>query len=233
MVLAHLPRNPPGWGTMLVNTISTRSGLLTVKRFRAQKIHGRSLLDTNAPPRHADGSGPPLGPDSHHPGRPFAVQSAHALGSPSRRHHRHGLGHPPGARYRISAWARLIAGDNAVGPVTHFDASSFATNFAAEVKRLRPRRTHDPGWPHRTTQAGVGTQYRPRRRRPGVASGRARRARAPRPRGTQSPPHRHVPRRRRGLARLRQLRRAPTSPAGTDPRHDRRRRLGRWPPTSA
>jgi 3-oxoacyl-[acyl-carrier-protein] synthase II len=31
-------------------------------------------------------------------------------------------------------WARLLAGENAVGPVTRFDASTFATNFAAQVK---------------------------------------------------------------------------------------------------
>jgi 3-oxoacyl-[acyl-carrier-protein] synthase II len=31
-------------------------------------------------------------------------------------------------------WSRLLAGDNAIAPVTHYDASTFATNFAAEVK---------------------------------------------------------------------------------------------------
>ena len=30
------------------------------------------------------------------------------------------------------AWSRILAGDSAVGPVTRFDASTFATNFAAE-----------------------------------------------------------------------------------------------------
>jgi len=33
-----------------------------------------------------------------------------------------------------SAWARLLRGDTGIGPVTRFDASTFATNFAAEVK---------------------------------------------------------------------------------------------------
>lgn len=33
-----------------------------------------------------------------------------------------------------ATWRRLLAGDNAFGPVTRFDAASFATNFAAEVK---------------------------------------------------------------------------------------------------
>lgn len=31
-------------------------------------------------------------------------------------------------------WARLVKGDNAFGPITRFDASTFATNFAAEVR---------------------------------------------------------------------------------------------------
>lgn len=34
-------------------------------------------------------------------------------------------------------WSRLLRGDSAVGPVTRFDASSFATNFAAEVRDFR------------------------------------------------------------------------------------------------
>lgn len=33
-----------------------------------------------------------------------------------------------------SVWSRLLAGDNAVGQITKFDASTFATNFGAEVK---------------------------------------------------------------------------------------------------
>lgn len=33
-----------------------------------------------------------------------------------------------------SVWARLLRGDSAVGPVTRYDASTFATSFAAEVK---------------------------------------------------------------------------------------------------
>ncbi|MBZ0172666.1 MAG: beta-ketoacyl-[acyl-carrier-protein] synthase II, partial [Phycisphaerales bacterium] len=35
-----------------------------------------------------------------------------------------------------SVWSRLLAGDNAVGPITKFDASTFATNFGAEVKNF-------------------------------------------------------------------------------------------------
>ena len=33
-----------------------------------------------------------------------------------------------------AVWKRLLAGDSGIGPVTRFDASTFSTNFAAEVK---------------------------------------------------------------------------------------------------
>src|SRR5262245_40731244 len=33
-----------------------------------------------------------------------------------------------------AAWSRLLAGETGIGPVTRFDATTFATNFAAEVK---------------------------------------------------------------------------------------------------
>src|SRR5882757_9051776 len=33
-----------------------------------------------------------------------------------------------------SVWARLLKGDSGVGQVSHFDASTFKTNFAAEVR---------------------------------------------------------------------------------------------------
>ncbi len=36
-----------------------------------------------------------------------------------------------------SVWARLIAAECAIGPVTHYDAATFATNFAAEVRDFR------------------------------------------------------------------------------------------------
>ena len=39
------------------------------------------------------------------------------------------LGHDP-----ESLWRRLLAGESAVGPVTRYDASTFPTNFAAEVR---------------------------------------------------------------------------------------------------
>jgi 3-oxoacyl-[acyl-carrier-protein] synthase II len=38
-----------------------------------------------------------------------------------------------------SVWRRLLAGESAVGPVTHFAAKTFATNFAAEVRGYDPR----------------------------------------------------------------------------------------------
>jgi 3-oxoacyl-[acyl-carrier-protein] synthase II len=36
-----------------------------------------------------------------------------------------------------SVWTKLLSGVSAVGPVTRFDASTFATNFAAEVRGFR------------------------------------------------------------------------------------------------
>jgi 3-oxoacyl-[acyl-carrier-protein] synthase II len=41
-------------------------------------------------------------------------------------------------------WSRLLSGENAIGPVTRFDASTFATNFAAEVKNFDLSRHLDP-----------------------------------------------------------------------------------------
>ncbi|MBX3387012.1 MAG: beta-ketoacyl-[acyl-carrier-protein] synthase family protein [Phycisphaeraceae bacterium] len=36
-----------------------------------------------------------------------------------------------------SVWARLLAGESGMGPVTRFEAATFKTNFAAEVKGFR------------------------------------------------------------------------------------------------
>src|SRR5437762_2794970 len=36
-----------------------------------------------------------------------------------------------------TVWARLLEGRNSVGPVTHFEASTWSTSFAAEVKGFR------------------------------------------------------------------------------------------------
>lgn len=45
-----------------------------------------------------------------------------------------GLVCPVGANVDY-AWAQLLASKSGAGPITHFDASSFATRFACEVKR--------------------------------------------------------------------------------------------------
>jgi 3-oxoacyl-[acyl-carrier-protein] synthase II len=57
-----------------------------------------------------------------------------------------------------SAWARILAGETAIGPVTHFDASTFATNFAAEVKDFNLDRLL-PGGSSRHPYAGPNSQY--------------------------------------------------------------------------
>ncbi len=57
-----------------------------------------------------------------------------------------------------SAWPRLLGGESAVGAVTRYDASSFATNFAAEVRGF-DLGAHLPGaLAARHAQAGIGTQ---------------------------------------------------------------------------
>jgi len=56
-----------------------------------------------------------------------------------------------------AVWTRLLRGDNAVGPVTRFDASTFATNFAAEVRNFRLADTmKDTG---RFANVATGTQF--------------------------------------------------------------------------
>lgn len=58
-----------------------------------------------------------------------------------------------------AAWGRLLAGENAIGPVTRYDASTFATNFAAEVKGFDlAAHFDDPALVARHAQAGIGTQ---------------------------------------------------------------------------
>lgn len=55
-------------------------------------------------------------------------------------------------------WRRLLAGESAVGPVTRFDASTFATNFAAEVKGFDLRTIiGDAAEGH--AGAGLGTRF--------------------------------------------------------------------------
>lgn len=65
-----------------------------------------------------------------------------------------------------AVWNRLLKGETAVGPVTHFDASTFKTNFAAEVRgfRLEDFAGDSPGLvPLRgglAAHAGAGTSTR-------------------------------------------------------------------------
>jgi 3-oxoacyl-[acyl-carrier-protein] synthase II len=57
-----------------------------------------------------------------------------------------------------ATWSRLLAGDSAIGPVTRFDASTFATNFAAEVKSFDLDALL-PGATARHPHAGLNTRF--------------------------------------------------------------------------
>lgn len=39
----------------------------------------------------------------------------------------------------LTAWANLVAGKSGVGPITHFDASTYRTTIAAEIKGFDPK----------------------------------------------------------------------------------------------
>ncbi|MCE7973887.1 MAG: beta-ketoacyl-[acyl-carrier-protein] synthase family protein [Leptolyngbya sp. PLA1] len=54
-------------------------------------------------------------------------------------------------------WTRLVRGDNAFGPITRFDASTFATNFAAEVRGFNFGE-HVPD-PEKHAHAGLSTRF--------------------------------------------------------------------------
>lgn len=56
-----------------------------------------------------------------------------------------------------SVWAKLLAGASGIGPVTRFDATTFATNFASEVKNFDLRHFLDDVGPH--AMASLGTKY--------------------------------------------------------------------------
>lgn len=56
-----------------------------------------------------------------------------------------------------AAWARLLAGDSAVGPVTRYPAGTLATNFAAEVKGFELGRYIADLAPH--TGAHLNSQF--------------------------------------------------------------------------
>lgn len=55
-------------------------------------------------------------------------------------------------------YSALLRGESAVGPVSRFDASTFRTNFAAEVKGF-DLAAHAPGRASRHAQAGLSTRY--------------------------------------------------------------------------
>lgn len=56
-----------------------------------------------------------------------------------------------------TAWARLLRGESGIGPVSRFDASTFSTNFASEVKNFRLSEfLADPA---RHGGAGTSTQF--------------------------------------------------------------------------
>lgn len=56
-----------------------------------------------------------------------------------------------------SVWAKLLSGASAVGPVTRYDASTFATNFAAEVRNFQLSGFLARWERHRA--ASIGTQF--------------------------------------------------------------------------
>ncbi len=58
-----------------------------------------------------------------------------------------------------AVWARLMRGESAVAPVTHFDASTFRTNFAAEVRNFRLEDHLPAERSARHTGAGYNTWY--------------------------------------------------------------------------
>ena len=59
-----------------------------------------------------------------------------------------------------STWRALLEGRNAIGPVTRYDTSSFATNFAAEVKGFRLSDfVSDPARLASCREAGLHAQY--------------------------------------------------------------------------
>ncbi|MGE3109276.1 MAG: beta-ketoacyl synthase [Phycisphaerales bacterium] len=57
-----------------------------------------------------------------------------------------------------TVWGRLLAGDSGVGPVTHYDASTFKTNFAAEVRGF-DLETFVPGASGKHAGAGASTKF--------------------------------------------------------------------------
>lgn len=58
-----------------------------------------------------------------------------------------------------AVWSRLLKGESAVGAVTRFDASTFKTNFAAEVKGFRLADHLTPEQVRRHERSGLNTHF--------------------------------------------------------------------------
>lgn len=59
-----------------------------------------------------------------------------------------------------SVWTKLLAGQSAIGPVTRFDASTFATSFAAEVRGFELEHfIDDPDRLRSLRHAGINTRF--------------------------------------------------------------------------
>src|SRR2546423_15496373 len=56
-----------------------------------------------------------------------------------------------------AVWSRLLEGRTGVGPITRFEASTWSTNFAAEVRDYRLSEFLSDAAPHR--DAGLNTQF--------------------------------------------------------------------------
>ncbi len=98
-----------------------------------------------------------------------------------------------------TVWSNLLHGRSGVGPIERFDAATFPTSFAAEVRDYDfAQYVADPKMHE---HAGVHTQFALGGDGAGVGAGVLESVA-----GSRSAPHRHLPRRRRGRPRLRRLR---------------------------
>ena len=56
-------------------------------------------------------------------------------------------------------WQKMLAGESAIGPITRFDASSYATNFGGQVNDFDLANFFEPAFCRAHADAGVGTQF--------------------------------------------------------------------------